>query len=58
MRCGLSPLRRAASISVRVIDRAHQFYAMRCKEPGLGGIAAVLMLTPRPVGAVMQRWAT
>ncbi len=39
------------------VDRAHYDFAVRCKEPGWEELRPVLMLAPRPVGAVMQAWA-
>ncbi len=38
------------------VDRAHQEFAMRCKEPGWEELRPVLMLTPRPLRALMKAW--
>ena len=38
------------------VDRAHQEFAMRCKEPGWEELRPVLMLVPRPIRPLMEAW--
>lgn len=38
------------------VDRAHQEYAHRCKEPGWEELRPVLMLAPAPVRIAMESW--
>jgi len=39
------------------IDRAHQEFAMRSKEPGWEELRPVLMLAPRPMLPLLEAWA-
>lgn len=39
------------------VDRAHQEFAMRCKEKGWEELRPVLLLAPHPVRAAMEAWA-
>lgn len=39
------------------VDKAHYDYAVQCKEPGWEELRPVLLLAPRPIGAMMQQWA-
>jgi hypothetical protein len=38
------------------VDAEHQAFAMRCKEPGWEELRPVLMLVPRPIRPVVERW--